>query len=200
MEGSMKVVRHTMMIQMLADFHVAVPAGGNVEIALNFVPIQTPINPTVVQRLAPPTPPRRLLKLPLPRHPANFPKHMRHMRVLLLLPVHFTAFERVHALGINPVAPGRRVARQHVPGKDAVTASVLDVDVQVAAFHGEDDVEVDLELVGDALFDAEEVGFVAMVPAEELGEGEEGGDYDEGEGSIAARGAAAGVGGLGFRC
>ena len=186
MERGRDVARRTMMIQMIADFHVTVPSRGNVEVALDFIPLQTPINPAVVQRLAPPTPPRCLLELPLPRHPPNFPKHMRHMRILLLLPVHLPAVERVHTLGINPVAPARRIARQHVPGENAVTAGVLDIDVQVAAFHGEHDVEVDLELVGDTLFDAEEVGFMAVVPAEELGEGEEGRDYDEGEGGVAA--------------
>ncbi len=106
----------------------------------------------------------------------------------------------MHPLRINPVIPARRVAREHVPGKDAVAAGVLDVDVQVGAFHGEDDVEVDLEFVGNAFFDAEEVGFVAMVPAEELGEGEDGGDDDESEGGVAARGAAASVGGFCFCC
>jgi len=70
--------------------------------------------------------------------------------------------------------------------------------VQVGAEHGDDDVEVYLQFVGDAFFDAEEVGFVAGVPATEFGEGKEGADYDEGEGGVAACGAATGVGGFGF--
>jgi hypothetical protein len=44
--------------------------------------------------------------------------------------------------------------------------------------HGEDYVEVYLEVVGDAFFDGEEVRFVAGVPAAEFGEGEENGNDD----------------------
>lgn len=98
------------------------------------------------------------------------------------------------------MVPARRISREHVPSEDAITAGVLDVDVEVGAFHGKDDVEVYLEFVRDAFFDAEEVCFVAMVPAEELGEGEDSGDYDESEGGVSAGGAAASIGGFCFCC
>ena len=52
--------------------------------------------------------------------------------------------------------------------------------------------------MGDAFLDTEDVGFMAVVPAEKLGEREEGGDYDEGKGSVATGGGAAGVCGFGF--
>lgn len=70
--------------------------------------------------------------------------------------------------------------------------------VEVGAEHGNDYVEVYLKFVGDAFFDAEEVGLMAGGPATELGEGEEGGDYDEGEGGVTTSGASTGVGWFGF--
>ncbi len=62
--------RRTMVIQMLPHFHIPMPSGGNVEISLHLVPLQTPIHPTALKRL-PPLPSRRLLKFPLPPSP-NF--------------------------------------------------------------------------------------------------------------------------------
>lgn len=70
--------------------------------------------------------------------------------------------------------------------------------MQIAAVHGNDDVEIDLHLVRDALFDGEEVGFMAAVPAEEFAEGEEEGDENKDEGGVAAGRAATGIGGFGF--
>lgn len=66
--------------------------------------------------------------------------------------------------------------------------------------HGYDDVEVDLQLVGDAFFDGKELGFMASVPAEKFGYGEEDGDEYKGEGGVAAGGGATGVGRFGFGC
>lgn len=40
--------------------------------------------------------------------------------------------------------------------------------------------------MGDAFFDGEKVGFVAGVPAAKFGEGQNGGDYEEQEGCVAA--------------
>ncbi|KAL8942860.1 MAG: hypothetical protein Q9216_001403 [Gyalolechia sp. 2 TL-2023] len=60
------------------------------------------------------------------------------------------------------------------------------------AVHGDYDIQIDLQLMGDALFDREELGFMASVPAEELGYGEEEGDEYEGEGGVAAGGGATG--------
>ncbi len=123
---------------------------------------------------------------------------MRHMRILLLLLDHLPTIQRMHPLRIHPMAPARRIACKHVPRENAVAAGVLDVDVKVATFHREDDVEVYLKFVGDAFLDAKEVGFMAMVPTKELGEGEDSGDYDESEGGVAAGGAAASIGGFCF--
>ena len=70
--------------------------------------------------------------------------------------------------------------------------------MQVGTEHRDHDVEVDLQLVRDALLDAEEVRFAAGVPAAELGEGKDGADEDEEEGRVAAGGGAPGVGGFRF--
>ena len=48
--------------------------------------------------------------------------------------------------------------------------------MQVVAFHGHGSVEIDLHGVGDALFDAELLSFVATIPALKLGDGKEGRD------------------------
>ncbi len=77
-----------MVIQMLPHFHIPMPSGGDVEIPLHLIPLQTPINPTILKRL-PPLPPRRLVKVSLP--PPHLPQHMRHMRILLLLLDHLPA-------------------------------------------------------------------------------------------------------------
>lgn len=70
--------------------------------------------------------------------------------------------------------------------------------MEVGAEHGDNYIEVYLEFVRDAFFDAEEMGFMAGIPAAELSPGEEGGDYDKSEGGEAARGAATGVGWFSF--
>lgn len=164
----------------------------DVKIPLHLIPLQTPINPTTIRNL-PPLHPRRLLKLPLLT--PHLSKHVSDMCILLLLLHRLAALQLVAA---GPPRPRRRIAPEHVTREDAVARGILDVDVQVGAEHGDDDVEVDLEFVGDALFDGEEVGFVAGVPASELGAAEEGADYDEEEGRVAPGRGATGVGGFGL--
>ena len=73
------------------------------------------------------------------------------------------------ALHINPLLPRRGISLQHIPREDSVAAGILYIDVEVGTEHGDDNVEVYLEVVGDAFFDGEEVGFVAGVPAVEFG-------------------------------
>lgn len=79
---------------------------------------------------------------------------------------------------IDPMGPIGGIFRQQIAGEDAVARGILDVDVKVVAEHGDDDVEINLHLVGDSLFDGEEMGFMAAVPAEEFADGEEDGDGD----------------------
>ena len=102
------------------------------------------------------------------------------------------------ALHINPLLPHRGVSLQHLSCEDSVAAGILDINVEVGTEHWDDNVEVYLKVVGDAFFDGEEVSFVAGVPAAEFGEGQNGGYYEQQEGCVAARGAAAGVCWFGF--
>lgn len=179
---------------MLPELHIAMSPRRDMKIPLHLIPLQTAINPTTRPRHSPPQP-RRLLK------PSLLPpmsEHMPHMRILFLLLSQILPLplQRVHPL--NPLSPIRGVLGQQVAREDAIARGVLDVDVQVRTEHGDDDVEVYLQFVGDAFFDAEEVRFVSGVPAAELGEGEDGADYDEEEGCVAAGGGAPGVGGFRF--
>ena len=66
--------------------------------------------------------------------------------------------------------------------------------MEIGTLHRNDDVEVYLQFVRDAFFDGEEVRLVAVVPAEELGEGEDGRYEDEEERGVASCGGATGVG------
>lgn len=184
----------TRMIQMLPELHIPMSPRRDMEVPLHLIPLQTTINPTTRSGHAPPQP-RRFLKPPLL---PPMTQHMPHMRILLLLLSQILALplERVHPL--DPLPPVRGVLGQHVAGEDAVARGVLHVDVQVGTEHRDYDVEVDLQFVRDAFLDAEEVRFVAGVPAAELGEGEDGADEDEEEGRVAARGGASGVGGFRF--
>ena len=72
--------------------------------------------------------------------------------------------------------------------------------MDVRTLHRHDDVEVDLQRVGHALLDAEVLAFMAAVPLEELGDREDGGNQDEGEGGVATGRAATGVGWFGLCC
>lgn len=103
-------------------------------------------------------------------------QHMAHMRILLLFPRQILplSLQRIHPL--NPLFPVRSVFGQHVACEYAIARGVLHVDVQVGTKHWDHDIEVYLQFVGDAFLDAEEMSFVAGVPAVELSEGEDGAD------------------------
>ena len=98
------------------------------------------------------------------------------MRILLLLlrQILPLPLQRIHPL--NPLFPVRSVLCQHVASEYTIARGVLHVDVQVGTEHRDHDVEVYLQVVGDAFLDAEEMGFMAGIPAAELGEGENGAD------------------------
>lgn len=97
------------------------------------------------------------------------------MCILLLLLQSLPTLQLMHpTLHINPQLPRRRVPLQHIAREDSVAAGILDVDVEVATLHGDDNVEVYLEVVGDAFFDGEEVSFMAGVPSAEFGKGQNG--------------------------
>jgi hypothetical protein len=74
----------------------------------------------------------------------------------------------VHALVVHPLRPVRRIELQHGRRQDAVAGGVLDVDVEVAALHAHDHVEVDLQGPAYALLDGERVHLLAAPPTREL--------------------------------
>lgn len=104
---------------------------------------------------------------------------MPHMGIfLLLLDMALIRQAMGGTARIGPLAPVGGIFGQQIAGEDAVARGILDVDVEVVAEHGDDDVKVDLELVGDSLFDGKEVGLMAAVPAQEFADGEEEGKGD----------------------
>lgn len=181
-----------MMIQVVSKFHVPMSSRRDMEISLHFVPLQAAKDPACA-----PATTGGLLELLLP---FGFAQDMPDMRITLhlLLEQHGVLLKQMHSAGVDPVAPVRGVFAQHIAREDAVARSVLHVDVEVGAGHGDDDIQINLQVVRYAFFDGEEVRFMSTVPTAELGEGEAGGDYDEKERRVAPRGAAARVGGFGF--
>lgn len=93
---------------------------------------------------------------------------------ILLLVVGSSSFgsaatEVMSAFCVFPLRPEGSVAGECLTGHDAIARGILDVDVQVAALHGNDDIEVELQVMRDALFDAKGVVCLANVPAAHLG-------------------------------
>lgn len=166
---------------MLPKLRIPMPSRRDMKVTLHLIPLQTPINPT---RLAPTSHPRRPRKLPPP-----LPLRQHIMNVLFLLRLEqplTAAMQPMHALGVDPLLPVRRIPPQHVARQDAVARGVLYVDVQIRTPHGDDDVEVDLQFVRDALLDAEVVRLVALRPAVQLREGQQQADGEEQAGDLAA--------------
>lgn len=106
----------------------------------------------------------------------------------------------MHALGIRPLRPDGRVALQTSLGEDAIAGRILDVDVEVVAFHVDDDVEVDLHGVGDSLFDGKGVRFGAAPPAAGFAPEKDEGDDEHGDGPFAAAFGAGYIFWFGFGC
>ena len=163
------------MIQMLAQFHVAMPSRRDVEVPLHLVPLQASVNPTT-RRWHAPRPPRSFLESSL-FLPVS--QYMPHMSILLLLlrEVLPLSIQRIDSL--VPLLPIRSVLCQHVPSEYAIARRILDVDMQVRTEHWNYNVEIYLEFMRDAFLDAKEMGFVAGVPTAELGEREDGADKDQ---------------------
>lgn len=72
--------------------------------------------------------------------------------------------------------------------------------MEVAALHGDYDVQVDLEIVADAFFDGEGMRFMPAPPAREFREGEEEGDGYHRHGPFSAAGGFGYILGFCFGC
>lgn len=183
----------TLMIKMFPKLHIPMPSRRDMKIPLHLIPRQAPKDATTAP--------------PAPRGPAELPlgapdlvQDMSGMGIAfeLLLLRDGQMIEEMHPLGVHPLIPAGRIFPQRLAGQDAVATGVLHVDVEVGAAHGNDDVEVDLELMRHPFLHGEEVRFMSAIPAPELGHCQDGGRNQQEERGVAPRGAAAGVGGFGF--
>ncbi len=184
---------------MLPKLHVPMPPRRDVKVPLDLVPLQTPINPARIRRT---TQPRRLRKLP---PPSRGPKKVMHV-LDIVAPGVLSRRRRAAVLPqavrgpALPLLPRRGVALERLAGEDAVPGSVLHVDVEVHAFHRDDDVEVQLQRVRDALLDAEGVRRGAGPPAQRLGPDQVAACQQQDDGPGAAAAGPGEVGGFGFGC
>lgn len=72
------------------------------------------------------------------------------MYILLVFPAWYivrSTTQSMYAAPLTPLLPGCRVLTEGFAREDTVSGGVLHVDVQVGAFHGDDEVNVYLEVV-----------------------------------------------------
>lgn len=72
------------------------------------------------------------------------------MYILLVFPAWYivrSTTQSMYAAPLTPLLPGCRVLTEGFTREDTVSGGVLHVDVQVGAFHGDDEVDVYLEVV-----------------------------------------------------
>jgi hypothetical protein len=156
-----------LVIEVLAKLHVTVTTSGDVEISLDLVELEAAEDATRVG-YSTSTQSRRLCKLLLL---AGSTQVIMDILLLVIGTASFSsaATEVMSTFCILPVRPDGEVAGESLRSHDAVARGVLDVEVYIVALHGDDNVEVELQVVRDALFDAEGVVGFAHVPAAHLG-------------------------------
>jgi hypothetical protein len=170
----------TRMIQMLViPLLIPVPSRRDMKVSLNFISIQTPKNPTRIRHAFQSRRLAKLLRLRL----AQLLMHIREIFPARVIGILFAQLmQALVRLLARPLRPVCRLVAQEVAGECAVAGCVLHVDSQVGAAHGDDDVEVYLHVVGDALFDGEGLRRCAGEPARYLGPREVYACEDEGDG------------------
>lgn len=155
------------MIQVLSKLHVSVSSCSDVKVALHLVAVQTSKNPAAVRRAPNPWCLCKLLLLLLPQ---------MLVHVLLILPLLADALvQLMHTpLGVlaRPLRPAGRILAQQIACESAIAGRVLHVDVQIGAAHGDDNVEIDLHVVRNALLHGECLCCRAGEPARGFGPGE----------------------------
>lgn len=144
-------------------------SGGDVEIALHLVRVHGAVYSTTVDRVSPPWL-RCLLELLAVRCGPEIVVHI-FFQILSAIVAGLSS-RRSAPRGGGPLHPGGRVGGQCLSGHDAITRGVLQVDVDVLAFHLDDHVEIDLEVSPNPLFHGEGVGGVADPPPPELADDE----------------------------
>jgi hypothetical protein len=185
--------QHTAVIQVFTGLPIAVPTSSDVKITLDLVEVETPVDATAVNRALDPG----------CLGPLSLPLAQRNNIVDMLLAETFvvaqilppcasiqTALaivaELMHALAVDPLRPAGAVFLQLRSGEDTVARSVLDVDVKVIALHLHDDIEVDLQVMRNALLHREVVSLVSLPPPRRLGPKEHNGEEDHGHRPLAA--------------
>jgi hypothetical protein len=156
----------TAVVEVLAKLHVAVAAGGDVEVALDLVAVEAAED---AARVCGAPDARRLGELLLLLD-AQVVVHLEVVHVPAASDL--TSIQLMHALLsvlARPLRPARGVLAQQIASERAVASGVLHVDVQVGAPHADDDVEVDLHVVRDALLDGKRLGCGAREPARGFG-------------------------------
>lgn len=152
----------TVMIQVLSKLHIPVSTRSDVKVALHLVAIQTSKYPTAVCGASNPRCFCELLLLLL----RQMIMHVQIIHLGKTLPN--ALIQLVHAsLSIlaRPLCPTCSILAQQVASECAITSCILHVDVQVGAAHSNDDVEVDLHVMRDALLDGEGLCRCACEPA-----------------------------------
>lgn len=92
----------------------------------------------------------------------------------------------MHALLVDPLRPTRLVFVQFGAGQDKVASSILDVDVQIAALHEDNGIEIDLHRVRNPLLDCKCMRFGSAPPTGNFGPEKEDGYNSHGDGPFAA--------------
>lgn len=197
---------HTIMVQVLAHSHVAVASGRDVKVSLHLVQVQASKHAAAVRlslgprSLCPPGPPlgesNNIMNMLFAKALVVFrvPANTRVQLAILVLA------ELVHALFINPLAPGGGLASQLVRSKNAISRGILDVDVQIVAVHLDDDVEIDLHVVPDAPFNSKRMGLDPAPPAAQLSPHENAGDEEHGNSPLSTTRRLRHILRLGFSC
>jgi len=157
----------TGMIQVFPELPIPMASRCNVKVSLDLVPVQAPKNSATVRRTSHP---RRLGKLPLSRL-TQLPMHIPQFFPIQCTVFFFLAQFMNAPLQVlaRPLAPVCRVFAQEVTGKGAVASGVLHVDVEISAPHGDNDVKVDLHVVGHTLLDRKRLRGGPGEPARDLG-------------------------------
>lgn len=185
------------MFQVLAKLHISVSSSSDVKVALHLVAVQTAEYPARIRGSPDPRCLGELLLLLL----VQVVVHLQVVHLPLL--ANTLLVQLVHALlGVlaRPLRPAGRVLSQQVASEGAITRGILHVHVQVGAAHGDNDIEIDLHFVRDALFDGEGLSRCSGEPARGFSPGQPDACEDERDGPGGGIAALDEVGLLRFGC
>jgi len=160
------------MVQMGAEFLISMTTRRDMEISLDFVHVQAAEDSATVRgNTVPPSRRLRKFRAPSTTSSSNDIMHMLLPKSLIMVtlsgnqPALGILPQSMHALGINPLIPVRRIPLQHICRQYPVARRILNIDVEIHALHLDHDVQIDLEVVPDALLNRECVRLVPPPPA-----------------------------------